>query len=192
MIESDRRDTYSEYRFFGRNRQSMRTSLQIPILSLGIFGFVAVLSSCASTEYADQADEVVEQPDESVDLQGLGAQRWCSDFGQSGLDGTVERVWSDNMALKAATNSMISTTTPLATIVPPTSDFSPPQRHANSGNCTSPTVQTVTMADDARQNAKQTQCNNLLETSTSTSQIKSGKAASAFAIHETNGFPLTG
>ena len=63
---------------------------------------VAVASSCTSTEYAEKSDEVVEVPQEEVELEGLGADRWCSDFGHDGLDQVVERAWSDNLELKSA------------------------------------------------------------------------------------------
>lgn len=66
---------------------------------------MAVAVGCSSTQYADEADEVVETPDDgeqNATIDGLGARAWCSDFGHAGLDETVQRAWSDNMQLKAA------------------------------------------------------------------------------------------
>ncbi|QDG52213.1 efflux transporter outer membrane subunit [Persicimonas caeni] len=73
--------------------------------SLFLLGTICLLSAhlgCSSTQYADKADEVVEAPDGSTPVDDLGADRWCSDFGQPGLDTTVERAWAGNMQLKAA------------------------------------------------------------------------------------------
>lgn len=69
---------------------------------LGIICLLAAYSGCSSTRYADKADEVVEAPDGETTIDGLGADRWCSDFGQPGLDAMVEQAWSDNMQIKAA------------------------------------------------------------------------------------------
>lgn len=77
---------------------SKRTIISTIALSLVAMATV----SCASKQYANKADEVVEPPDETADVEGIGTERWCSDFGQPGLDVMVERAWSDNVQLKAA------------------------------------------------------------------------------------------
>lgn len=69
---------------------------------LGALWLFACAAGCSSTEYAEKRDEVVEAPDEEVELDGLGTETWCSDFGQSGLDAVVQRTWAENMQLKAA------------------------------------------------------------------------------------------
>lgn len=72
---------------------------------LGLLCLLACAAGCSSTQYADEADEVVEAPDDGeqdATVEGLGAQAWCSDFGHAGLDEMVERAWSENMQLKAA------------------------------------------------------------------------------------------
>ena len=69
----------------------------------GLLFLLVVAAGCSSKKYAEKTDEVVQPPeDEGVDLEGLGTESWCSDFGQSGLDRMVQRTWSKNMRLKAA------------------------------------------------------------------------------------------
>jgi len=67
---------------------------------------VALLcSSCSGTRHAPRSDDVVDtSPDAEIDprLETLTADRWCSDFGDVGLDQMVGRAMSDNLELKAA------------------------------------------------------------------------------------------
>ncbi len=68
----------------------------------GVLGAGLVLWGCSSPRYAETSDEIVEQPNDTTTIEGVGTERWCSDFGQSGLDEMVQRAWRDNMELKAA------------------------------------------------------------------------------------------
>lgn len=62
----------------------------------------ALLVSCSGTRYTERADDIVEPPASEARVEALGTNSWCSDFGHPQLDATVERVWEDNMQLKAA------------------------------------------------------------------------------------------
>lgn len=67
-----------------------------------LVAIVLLLGSCSSTRYADQADDLVEISSEDTDVAGLGAETWCSDFGDAGLERAIDSVWTDNMQLKSA------------------------------------------------------------------------------------------
>lgn len=70
---------------------------------MGCVCLTAALSACTADKYAEQSDEVVERSDQTtVEMPDFGAERWCTDFGQPGLESVVERTWSQNLELKAA------------------------------------------------------------------------------------------
>jgi NodT family efflux transporter outer membrane factor (OMF) lipoprotein len=60
--------------------------------------------NCASKEYADKRKDVVELQDNYGDYEvdGIGTERWCSDFGSDGLNRVVQKTWEQNLELKAA------------------------------------------------------------------------------------------
>lgn len=64
----------------------------------------ACLVSCRSTSHAERADDIVQAPEQvqGAPIEGLGARRWCSDFGQPGLERAIAEAWSENLQLRAA------------------------------------------------------------------------------------------
>jgi NodT family efflux transporter outer membrane factor (OMF) lipoprotein len=63
---------------------------------------ICLIASCSSKQYAQKTDDVVQRSEDQVEMPDFGAERWCTDFGQSGLETMVQQTWSDNMELKAA------------------------------------------------------------------------------------------
>jgi len=80
-------------------------------LVIGVLG-LGMVCGCSAERYAEKSDEVVDRSDQTEETAGseesaekisdFGAEAWCSDFGQSGLDEVVQKTWSDNVRLKAA------------------------------------------------------------------------------------------
>ncbi|MFB6264337.1 MAG: TolC family protein, partial [Bradymonadaceae bacterium] len=60
--------------------------------------------ACAGKTYTDRRDDVVDPPRSytAEGIDGLETDRWCSDFGQKGLERAVRRAWEENLELKAA------------------------------------------------------------------------------------------
>ena len=66
--------------------------------------FALVLAGCTGQQYSAQRDTVLEVPDaySTVEIDGVAAEGWCSDFGSPELSGLVDRAFEENFDLRQA------------------------------------------------------------------------------------------
>lgn len=72
-------------------------------LRVAVIAAIVTCMSCESTRHADRSDDlVVLSKTPAAPIEGIGADRWCSDFGQPGLEQAIATAWEENMEVRAA------------------------------------------------------------------------------------------